>query len=140
MTSYVSPVLRRQVIARAGNCCEYCRQSQDYTPFSFHVEHIIAEKHGGGTVLDNLGLSCPDCNAYKGSDIGSIDWDGDGQLTPLYNPRTQLWEDHFKIDSNTAGLKALSPEGRVTISLLRLNSDEQIAARRLLLRLKRYPC
>jgi 5-methylcytosine-specific restriction endonuclease McrA len=37
------------------------------------MEHIIAEKHGGTTFLENLALACPYCNRAKGTDLGSID-------------------------------------------------------------------
>ena len=39
---------------RAGGRCEYCH---DPVP-PFHIEHIIARKHGGRTVAENLALSC----------------------------------------------------------------------------------
>ncbi len=52
--SYIDAALRRSVVARAGNCCEYCRIDQEENPFSFQIEHIVAEKHGGETVADNL--------------------------------------------------------------------------------------
>jgi hypothetical protein len=129
--------LRQQVITRAGNCCEYCRLSQEDSTFAFQVDHIIAEKHEGETVLDNLALSCPNCNRFKGSDIGSIDREN-GQLTALYHPRTQAWEDHFRLDGPL--IVPLTPEGRVTVRLLRLNRPEQLDERRGLITLGRYPC
>ncbi|HLV33522.1 MAG TPA: HNH endonuclease signature motif containing protein [Spirillospora sp.] len=109
--TYISADLRRQVIDRAGNCCEYCRLSQEDNTFSFQIDHVIAEKHDGETILENLSLSCPYCNSFKGSDIGSIDRET-GQLTPLYNPRTQNWDDHFHLDGPV--FEPLTPEGRVT--------------------------
>src|SRR4051812_28382155 len=96
--THVPVALRRAVIVRAGNCCEYCRLSQADYPFAFHSEHIIAEKHRGQTVLDNLALSCPDCNTFKGSNLTSIDWDETGEITPLYSPRSHRWLDHFQSD------------------------------------------
>ena len=71
--TYVSAELRRQVIEAASNCCEYCRLSQDDYPFSFHMEHVISEKHGGETTFENLALSCPTCNLFKGSGIAGAD-------------------------------------------------------------------
>ena len=62
--TYVSTELRREVTDRAGSCCEYCKLAQVDYPFAFHVEHIISEKHNGGSEPDNLALSCPPCNAY----------------------------------------------------------------------------
>jgi hypothetical protein len=135
--SYISTELRREVTARAGNCCEYCRLSQEDNTFSFQIDHVIAEKHEGETVLENLSLSCPNCNGYKGSDIGSIDRET-GKLTPLYNPRTQNWDDHFQLSGPF--IEPRTPEGRVTVRLLRFNRDAQITERRSLIALGRFPC
>ncbi len=135
--TYISSELRRQVIARAGNCCEYCRLSQEDSTFSFQVDHVIAEKHEGETELENLSWSCPSCNGFKGSDIGSIDRHT-GRLTPLYNPRLQKWEEHFQLDGPS--IEALSPEGRVTVRLLKINRAEQVDERLGLIALGRYPC
>lgn len=135
--TYISADLRRLVTDRAGNCCEYCRLSQDDSTFSFQIDHIISEKHEGQTTLDNLSLSCPNCNAFKGSDIASIDRDT-GQLTPLYNPRTQPWYNHFRLDGPF--IEPLTPEGRVTVRLLQLNHPRQVAERVGLIALGRYPC
>jgi hypothetical protein len=135
--TYVDAALRRLITNRAGNCCEYCLLHREDSPFSFHFEHVIAEKHGGATEADNLCLSCPECNAFKGSDIGSIDPETK-RLTPLFNPRILQWADHFRL--NEAKIEPITPEGRVTVFLLRLNSFERIAERTLLIRLKHYPC
>lgn len=138
--TYISAALRREVVERANNCCEYCLISQDDRSLPYEIDHIIAEKHGGATISDNLCLSCYICNGYKGSDIGSIDWDGSGKLTPLFNPRQQIWTEHFELDVSTARIHPLTPEGRVTIFLMRLNSDEHLISRHLLIQLGRYPC
>jgi len=129
--------LRQLVIDRAKNCCEYCLLSQGDNFLPFEVDHIIAEKHGGNTESENLCLSCPNCNAFKGSDIGSID-SVTATLTPLYNPRRQLWADHFRLKD--AIIEPLSPEGRVTVYLLQLNRVEQVTERANLIKLARYPC
>jgi len=135
--THISARLRQAVLERAGNCCEYCLKSQQDSRFTFHIEHIIAEKHGGKTKLDNLGLSCPQCNAFKGSDVGSYDRKT-GLLTPLFNPRKQNWSDHFQL--NSVLIKPLTAQGRVTVRLLQLNRPEHLVERALLIRLGRYPC
>lgn len=135
--TYISVDLRRQVIQRAGNCCEYCRLSADDSMFSFQVDHIISEKHEGETIFDNLAFSCPSCNSAKGSDIGSYDKITQ-ELIPLYNPRNQKWDNHFQLDGVL--IRPISPVGRVTVRLLRLNREEQISERNGLVRLGRYPC
>jgi hypothetical protein len=123
--TYVRAALRREVIDR-------------FLPYE--VDHIIAEKHGGVTNSANLCWSCYLCNGYKGSDIGSIDWEGSGKITSLFNPRQQNWNDHFRFDQPTAYMFPLTPEGRVTVFLLKLNGDEQIASHKLLTQSGRFPC
>lgn len=97
MTTRPSAELRPQIEERAHQCCEYCLVPQDLAASRHQVDHVIAEKHGGQTTLDNLALSCTVCNRRKGSDIGSLDPDS-GTLIPLFNPRTQPWSDHFQLD------------------------------------------
>jgi hypothetical protein len=127
---------RRLVIERALGCCEYCLIHQDDTPEPHHVDHLIAIKHGGMTILVNLAFACARCNRYKGSDLAAID-PADGQPTFLFNPRTQNWNDHFKLDG--ALVVGLTPSGRATVELLRMNDVAVAAHRRELMRKKRYP-
>jgi hypothetical protein len=137
--TYVPLELRRHVIARAGNCCEYCRLAQADSDFTFHCEHVIAEKHGGETEANNLCLSCPEYNTFKGSDVASYDrTTGSSLLVPLFNPRTQSWDDHFRLIG--AIIEPLTPEGRITVTLLQMNRTEAIAERAIFLRLGTYPC
>lgn len=135
--TYIPSALRRLIIERAGNCCEYCLLNQTDVFFSFHIEHIVSEKHRGKTEADNLCLSCPKCNGYKGSDIASAD-PATGNATFLFHPRRQNWADHFQL--NGAEIVPLTPEGRVTEFLLQLNNPKRIAERELLIEIGRYPC
>ncbi len=135
MTS-IPEKLRRLVRERAGNCCEYCLLSQEDSGFPYHAEHIRSRRHKGETEQNNLCWSCPDCNTFKGTDIGSIDDETD-QFVRLFNPRSQKWADYFRL--NGALIEALTPEGRVTVFLLRLNRPQHLMAREPLIRLGRYP-
>jgi 5-methylcytosine-specific restriction endonuclease McrA len=90
MSTYVSATLRKQVIERAGDRCEYCRFPQSMSLLAFEMEHIVSEKHGGTTALENLALACPYCNRAKGTDLGSIDPETN-QLTPLPSNHLNLW-------------------------------------------------
>jgi 5-methylcytosine-specific restriction endonuclease McrA len=58
MTTRPTAELRRQVVERAGNCCEYGLLPQEFAASTHQVDHVIAEKHGGQTVIENLALSC----------------------------------------------------------------------------------
>lgn len=124
--SYVPVELRRQVIERANDCCEYCLTPQELSFLAFEMEHIISEKHGGETSSENLALSCPFCNRNKGSDLGSIDI-VTGQLTPFYNPRVQIWNEHFRFEGRE--IIPLTAEGRVTSRILQLNQPDRLAER-----------
>jgi HNH endonuclease len=135
--TYIPADLRRLVHERAAGCCEYCHMSQDDTDITFHIEHIIAEAHGGLTVATNLALSCARCNLYKGSNIAAAD-PQTGDPTFLFHPRRHRWEDHFNLDG--AYILPLTPEGRATVFLLRLNEPERMEQRELLVRLGSYPC
>jgi hypothetical protein len=135
--SYISVQLRQEVIKRVEGCCEYCLVSQEDEFFKFPIDHIIAQKHGGTSTSANLCLSCPDCNAFKGSDIASID-SKTRQLTPLFNPREQKWDEHFHFQG--AIIEPRTPVGRVTVVILQLNRPERITDRLLLIEANRYPC
>jgi 5-methylcytosine-specific restriction endonuclease McrA len=43
------------------------------TEYQHEIDHVIAIKHGGTTVKDNLVLACLKCNRNKGSDVSAID-------------------------------------------------------------------
>ena len=134
-TSYIGADLRRLVVSRAGNICEYCLIHEEDTFFGCHVDHIISEKHGGLTIEANLALACSVCNLRKGSDIASLT--AGGVLTRLYHPRTDLWPQHFALFG--ALIEPLTPIGEVTVSLLQLNASERILERQELIETDRYP-
>jgi hypothetical protein len=104
--------------------------------FPHEPDHVIAAKHGGESIIDNLALACFDCNRFKGSDIASIDPESH-KLTHLFNPRTQEWSEHFSIAGGI--IKPLTAIGRVTASLLRLNLESRVEVRQILASVGRYP-
>ena len=123
--------LRRQVRERAADRCEYCLVPQliDCRPFQpahtrpFETDHIIAEQHHGPTESHNLCWSCWECNRHKGPNISSIDPDT-GAIVVLFNPRVDIWDEHFSW--NGPQLIGLTPAGRATVELLRINSPPRI--------------
>ena len=124
--TYVPAALRRFVRERAQDRCEYCLIPESATFAAHWIDHIVAEKHGGQTVAENLANSCVLCNQKKGSDLSSIDPDT-GVLVALFHPRHDRWTDHFRL---TAGrIQPLTATGRVTVRLLRLNDSERIEER-----------
>ncbi len=134
--TYISESLRRMVNSRARACCEYCLIPQASKLYAFEVDHIIAEKHRGATHENNLCLSCLDCNRAKGSDFASFDPET-GAIALLFNPRLDLWRDHFRLDG--ALIEPLTPQGRVTVFLLHLNEDVRFRERLALIASESYP-
>jgi hypothetical protein len=128
--SYISAKLRKAVYERARNCCEYCLIPEIATFASHQIDHIIAQKHGGLTELDNLALSCSLCNKYKGSDLTSID-PNTGKITTLFHPRQDLWLEHFQLKD--AVIIANTAKGRVTERLLQFNISDRVEERKLLI-------
>ncbi len=117
----ISESVRVQVLQRSNFRCEYCHRPLRYGISRFHVDHIIpVERHLGSESIENFASSCITCNTNKSSDVASYDADN-FELAPLYNPRTQDWNDHFQLkDGYVIGLTTI---GRVTVRLLKMNAS-----------------
>lgn len=132
----ISADLRRLVRQRAALRCEYCLLAEEDAYFPHEPDHVIAVKHGGPTALANLALACLDCNRFKGSDIASLDPETSA-LTPLFNPRSDAWAEHF---SAVGGLLvAKTAIARTTLALLRINAPSRVEIRSALGALGRWP-
>jgi HNH endonuclease len=136
MTAENSAALRRLVSDRAHHKCEYCKLHQDFSIYTHEIDHVIATKHNGKTRENNLALACLPCNRYKGSDLTSFDPLTD-QLTRLFNPRQQQWDEHFRSDNGLiVGLTAI---GRTTVFLLQMNEPSRMLTRQMLMATGMYP-
>ena len=133
--TYISQVLRRQVRERAQRCCEYCLLHEDDATISHEVDHIVSEKHGGLTVLDNLAFACFLCNNNKGSDLASLSLSG--ELTRFFNPRTDVWSQHFHIVGEL--IIPITPIAEATERIFLFNTPERCEERWGLQVLNRFP-
>ena len=107
---------------RAGGRCEYCK----FPLPPFHMEHIIARKHGGPTTPDNLALACIRCNFHKGPNLSGID-PKTGNVVSLFHPRRDHWHEHFRW--RNARLIGMTPIARATIAVLEINAALRVEAR-----------
>jgi hypothetical protein len=128
--------LRRLVLQRAAGRCEYCQLSQEGQEATFHIDHVIPCLVGGQTVADNLALACVSCSLRKGARQSALD-PLTGKETPLFNPRQQVWEEHFRWKG--AVVEGLTPVGRVTIETLAMNRHLVIAIREEEQKIGRHP-
>lgn len=127
MSSYFSQAIRKLVASRADFRCEYCKKPEIIANFPFHIEHIISRQHGGSDNLDNLAFACSWCNWKKGPNIATVLHEK-GNLLPLFNPRTETWDDHFKIEEGAITGKTDIAKG--TIQLLKMNTVELMLERK----------
>lgn len=118
--------LRRLVIQRADNRCEYCRISQIGQVATFHIDHIVPVVAGGETTAENLALACVSCSLRKGARQTLVDSET-GEVVSIFNPRQQVWKEHF--DWNGVQVIGLTATGRATIQALDLNRSTMLAIR-----------
>jgi HNH endonuclease len=110
--------LRRLVIQRAENCCEYCCLSQLGQAATFHIDHVIPVVAGGSTTEGNLALACVSCSLYKGA-RQDVEDPETSTTVEIFNPRQQAWKEHFCWKGvEVVGLTAV---GRATVNALKLN-------------------
>ena len=114
----ISARLRRAVVRRAANRCEYCGLSQAGQEAEFHIDHVVPVVDGGATTLDNLALACVSCSLRKAARRVASD-PQTGELAPLYSPRHDRWEEHFRWEG--VSVVGLTPTGRATVAALDLN-------------------
>jgi HNH endonuclease len=128
--------LQERIWQRASHRCEYCQVPQSRDPLSFEIDHIIAENHEGETKASNLCLCCFACNRHKGPNIAGID-PKIGEIVPLFNPRRHKWARHFRWDGPV--LMGLTPHGRATIRVLKINLDHRVGFRQELIEEGAFP-
>jgi HNH endonuclease len=131
--SAFSEKLRAAVTERAGQACEYCRPPTLGQVARFPPDHIVPRTLGGLTTLENLALACPHCNGRKWMHTTGQD-SVSGETVPLFNPRTQAWNEHFAWSSTKATeLVGQTACGRATIDRLDMNHPDLVAVRVLLM-------
>ena len=135
MARWISAELRQTIADRAKQLCEYCLIAEADTFYGCEVDHIISVKHGGSSEADNLAYACAPCNRAKGSDVGSIA--RTGEFIRFFNPRTDRWAEHFRLDGAT--IQPLTPIGEVTTRIFGFNETARLHEREEMIRFGIYP-
>ena len=136
MRKSIPVTIKKEVALRAKYRCEYCLLSEQFSFYSFHIEHIRSLKHGGKSDSDNLAYCCPDCNFYKGSDIATFS-DGEDEIIRFFNPRKDIWNNHFELDLGK--IYGKSEIGKATELIFKFNEVERLIFRNQLHSLELYP-
>jgi hypothetical protein len=108
------------VAERADHRCEYCGAPERVQATEFEVEHIIPRAHGGADSLENLALACGSCNRRKAHASHAVD-PLTGLPAQLFNPRFDIWLEHFEFDAEIGQIVGHTPIGRATVRRFDLN-------------------
>lgn len=134
--SSIPTALRRLIVDRAMDRCEYCGLSQEGQEATFHVDHIIPRAVGGETVAENLALACVSCSLRKAARQVAIDPQSGAEVS-LYHPRRDPWHEHFQWEG--VYLIGLTATGRATVEALHMNRPLIRAIRDVEAALGRHP-
>jgi HNH endonuclease len=94
----------------------------------FEVEHLYPRALGGDDEVRNLALSCRSCNLRKLQATRAVD-PVTGIAVLLFNPRRDVWLEHFTFIAETREIIGRTPTGRATVARLDLNRAQMIRAR-----------
>ncbi len=136
--SYISASLKNLVINRSQGFCEYCKCPSDFSTEPFSIEHILPRSKDGLNEPNNLAYACIGCNIYKSDKTEFVDIVS-MQISPLFNPRTMNWQDHFIWDELLTAIIGKTAIGRATIEALRLNRKPLKNLRRALIAIGEHP-
>ncbi len=130
MSRYISKSLKNKIRSQAKFRCGYCLRSETLLGMPMEFEHLTPLAAGGQTIEENLWLACRKCNECKGTQTHAIDLETN-ETVPLFNPRTQNWNDHFSWSEDGTEIIGITPTGRATITALNMNEPMIVTARRL---------
>jgi len=127
--AYVPELLRRRVAEAAQWQCGYCQTQEKLVGYALHIEHVVPLAAGGTSEEANLWLACCVCNNAKGTQTRGEDPDS-GEDVPLFNPRTQSWDEHFVWSAEGIEVFGKTPVGRATVRALQMNTPLRVETRR----------
>ncbi|MGV0101795.1 HNH endonuclease [Nostoc sp. DSM 114160] len=119
---YIPVEIERRVRTDSRNRCGYCLSPQRLVMARLEIEHIIPISKGGSNDKSNLWLACPLCNRYKSDKTTGVDPET-SETVRLFNPRTQVWFEHFGWSEDGLRIVGKTPTGRATVAVLHLSDD-----------------
>lgn len=121
-TAYVPANVDERVRVAAGHRCGYRDCPQSLHVGLLEIDHIVPTSRGGSNEEMNLWLACRTCNGYKSNKLKAVD-PQTGATVALFNPRTQVWKEHFRWSEEGLQVIGLTPIGRATAVALHLADD-----------------
>lgn len=134
----ISDKLKNKIRREAGNRCGYCLTPQEIISMLFEIEHLHPIAEGGTDDEENLWLACRNCNGFKHAKTHAVDPQTNAEV-PIFNPRTQTWQEHFKFGKDKTEIIGKTACGRATVIALKLNYEQAVNARKLWIAANWYP-
>jgi hypothetical protein len=125
---HIPAELRKRIADAANHRCGYCLANEMFVGTAFEIDHIFPFSLGGATEEPNLWLACSGCNDYKLDRVTGVD-PGSEATVVLFNPRTQVWNEHFYWSPDGLLVRGLTPTGRATVAALQLNRPHLVTGR-----------
>lgn len=136
--SKIPESIQQQIRQRANFLCEYCHTSEQWQYVQFTVDHVMPLSLGGTDNLENLALACFHCNRRKTNRLTANDPQSQQEVL-LFNPRQQIWSEHFVWSGDGLLIVGITPIGRATVTALTLNRERVIHIRAADKEIARHP-
>lgn len=113
----------KEIVRRRANyLCEYYHSPERISTTRFTVDHLIPKSIGGSDELNNLALACRRCNERRYNFVAGYDSETKA-IVLLFNPRQQIWLEHFLWSANGRTIVGVTPTGRATCKRLDINDE-----------------
>jgi hypothetical protein len=116
----ISDTLRQRIRIRANFVCEYCHSPERLSANRFTVDHTWPQSLGGSDDFENLALACRRYNERRSNFTEGLDPDT-GATVSLFNPRKQVWKEHFVWADRGTVIAGTTAMGRATVDRLDMN-------------------
>lgn len=127
--TYIPKKLRTRVRQQGKYRCGYCLTSETIVGMPMEIDHYFPQSLGGLTEEDNLWPVCSLCNDHKNNRIAALDPITEENVF-IFNPRTQLWNEHFEWIANGERIAGKTAIGRATVVTLNLNRPSLVHSRK----------
>ena len=136
--SYLPDELKNKIRRTAQNRCGYCLTPQEIVSMPLEIEHLRPTAEGGTDEEENLWLACRNCNGFKHAKTRHVDPQTNIE-TAIFNPRKQIWNEHFEFSEDGIEIIGKTACGRATVIALRLNFEQAVSARKIWVSVGWYP-
>jgi hypothetical protein len=120
----ISKSLHFLVRQRAQFRCEYCHYPELLSTAPLSIDHLQPQSLGGEDDAENLALACRRCNERRYNFTTGFDPQTKVEVS-LFNPRQQMWSDHFIWSSDGQRIIGQTAIGRATCDRLDLNDERR---------------